>query len=85
MKKTGYDLKPLFESNIFFYKIDKKHHNFPENKSEYKYCFIHSNAKEIEDVVLREKLEFEKEEKEEDRLAFKIEYYIVNMKDHINN
>jgi hypothetical protein len=28
---------------------------------------------------------FEIEEKLEDRLAFKIEYYIINMKDHINN
>ena len=25
------------------------------------------------------------EENEEERLAFKIEYYIVNIKDHINN
>ena len=85
MKKMGYDLKPLFESSIFFHKIDHKNPNFPEYRPEYKYCIIHSNGKQIEDAVLREKLEFEIEEKEEDRLAFKIEYYIVNMKGHINN
>ena len=81
----GYDLKPLFESSIFFHKIDSKNHNFPEYKPEYKYCIMTSNGNKIEDVLLRDKLKFEIEEKEEDRLAFKIEYYIVNMKDHINN
>jgi len=85
MKKMGYDLKPLFESSIFFHKIDSKNNNFPEYKPEYKYCITHSNGNKMEDVLLRDKLVFEIEEKEEDRLAFKIEYYIVNMKDHVNN
>ena len=56
IKKLGYDLKPLFESRIFFHKINSKNPNFSEYRPEYKYCINYSNGNNIEDVLFREKI-----------------------------
>lgn len=53
MKKKGYNLKPLFESSIFFYKVYIKNPNFPHYEPKFKYCIIHSNENKMEDVILR--------------------------------
>ena len=82
MKTLGIDLKLLFASSILFHKIDHRNPNFNEFDQNLKYCIIHSNANSLYDVLYGDKLEFHK--KEENQQAQNIEYYVVNMKDHIS-
>jgi hypothetical protein len=62
MKALGIDLKPLFASRIFFHKIDNQNPNFDEFDQDLKYCIIHSNSKNLYDVLYGEKLVFDKKE-----------------------
>ncbi len=62
MKKLAIDLKPLFESRILFHQVNSQNENFPQYKPEFKYCLVSSNAKYLEDVLFREKLDFKVEE-----------------------
>ena len=82
MKSLGIDLKPLLASSILFHKIDNRNPNFDEFNRDFKYCIKHSNANSLYDVLYGDKLEFDK--KEENQQAQNIEYYVVNMKDHIS-
>ena len=78
----GIDLKPLFASSILFHKIDHRNPNFNEFDRNLKYCIIHSNANSLYDVLYGDKLEFHY--KKENQEAQNIEYFVVNMKDHIS-
>ena len=83
LKKMGIDLKRYFNSPIAYFKIDENNTKFDAFHSNLESKIISSDEKSLQNVLLNPNNLFQELQNKENETKFKIEYYIVRMKEDI--